>query len=190
MYHITHDGSSGSSGAGRLGVKCCNVIKSCLVAPDDASGEAPRVHQGSTVSAEMSATVYSETGAATTVAGTKGDGGSRIDAKGTAGVGAPAVSGALAGTASGAQDKGNESGKACGGNEGAGSTDTDNTRDKVKPVQRKNLFVDETVTSFFRRLCWSPDGAFLITPTAQHWDAATKKTQFCTYLFTRGQFVK
>lgn len=66
----------------------------------------------------------------------------------------------------------------------------DNARVKVKPVQRKNLFVDETVTSFFRRLSWSPDGAFLITPTAQNWDAATGKTQFCTYLFARGQFVK
>lgn len=67
---------------------------------------------------------------------------------------------------------------------------SDNARVKVKPVQRKNLFVDETVTSFFRRLSWSPDGAFLITPTAQNWDAATGKTQFCTYLFARGQFVK
>ena len=166
------------------------MIKSCLVALDNTTGEAPRVHQGSTISAEGSATIYSETGAATTVGKMEGDCGNRIDAKGSAGVGAPAGSGALA-TASGAQGQGNGEGrKACGGNEGACSTDTENTKDKVKPAQRKNLFVDETVTSFFRRLCWSPDGAFLITPTAQHWDAATKKTQFCTYLFTRGQFVK
>ncbi|CAN0182978.1 unnamed protein product, partial [Ectocarpus sp. 12 AP-2014] len=76
------------------------------------------------------------------------------------------------------------------GNEDACATGVDSTKDKAKPVQRKNLFVDETVTSFFRRLSWSPDGAFLITPTAQHWDAATRQTQFCTHLFTRGQFAK
>lgn len=191
VYNIIQDGgSSGSSGAGRLAVKCCNVIKSCLIAPDDASGQAPRVQEGSTDSAERSAAVDSETGAATTLAGTEGDGGTRTGARGVVGVGTPAVKG-LAGPASGVQAQGiGVGGKGCGGNEGACSTDIDNTKDKAKPVQRKNLFVDETVTSFFRRLCWSPDGAFLITPTAQHWDATTKKTQFCTYLFTRGQFVK
>ncbi|CAN0138022.1 unnamed protein product, partial [Ectocarpus fasciculatus] len=85
VYQITQDGGggSGSSGAGRVAVKCCNVIKS------------------------------------------------------------------------GGGDKGNED--AC-------ATGVDSTKDKTKPVQRKNLFVDETVTSFFRRLSWSPDGAFLITP--------------------------
>lgn len=183
VYHITQDGSNGSSGAGRLAVKCCNVIKSCVIAPDDASGETSRV--------ERSAAVGSETGAATTLAEAERDGGSRTEATEAAGVGTPAVRGALADMASGAQARGNGvSGKGCGGNEGTCSTDMESTKDKAKPVQRKNLFVDETVTSFFRRLCWSPDGAFLITPTAQHWDAATKKTQFCTYLFTRGQFVK
>lgn len=64
------------------------------------------------------------------------------------------------------------------------------TKGKVKSTQRKNLFVDETVTSFFRRLAWSPDGAFLITPTAQSWDTITGKTQYCTYLFRRDQFDK
>lgn len=191
VYQVTKDGSSGSSGAGRLAVKCCNVIKSCLVTPDDASGEAPRGQECSTVLAERSAAVVAETGAATTLTGTEGDGSNRNDAKGTAGIGAPAATDAVADTASGAQTQGNGvGGEGCGGNEGACSTGLENTKEKAKPAQRKNLFVDETVTSFFRRLCWSPDGAFLITPTAQHWDAATKKTQFCTYLFTRGQFVK
>lgn len=185
VYHITQDGNGGPSGAGRLAVKCCNVIKSCLVAPDDAIGEVPRVQEGFTVSEERCAAVDSETGAATTLPEAEGNGGSRADAKYAAGVGTPAGRGACA------QAQGNGvGGKGCGGIEGVCSTDTENTKDRAKPVQRKNLFVDETVTSFFRRLCWSPDGAFLITPTAQHWDAATKKTQFCTYLFTRGQFVK
>jgi len=35
------------------------------------------------------------------------------------------------------------------------------------PSKRNNLFADEsTVESFFRRLSWTPDGAFLIAPTA------------------------
>lgn len=65
-----------------------------------------------------------------------------------------------------------------------------NSKDQSRPHQRRNLFVDETVTSFFRRLTWSPDGAFVITPTAQYWDSLTRTTKFCTYLFTRGQFSK
>lgn len=161
------------------------MIKSCLVAPDDSSGVLPRA-EGYTASAEKSAEVGSETGAATNVAGAEGDSGSRTHAKGVVGVGTPAVRGASDAQAHGSGVRG----KDCGGSEVASSTDTESTKDKAKPAQRRNLFMDETVTSFFRRLCWSPDGAFLITPTAQHWDAATNKTQFCTYLFTRGQFVK
>ncbi|CAN0588722.1 unnamed protein product, partial [Ectocarpus sp. 12 AP-2014] len=79
VYQISQDGGggSGSSGAGRVAVKCCNVIN-------------------------------------------------------------------------GGGDKGPS-----GGNEDACATGVDSTKDKAKPVQRKNLFVDETVTSFFRRLSWS-----------------------------------
>lgn len=91
-----------------------------------------------------------------------------------------------AGNAEANGDEGNDRGR--GGNNSAFRADS--AKVKIKPVQRKNIFVDETVTSFFRRLSWSPDGAFLITPCAQNWDAATGKTQFCTYLFARGQFVK
>lgn len=190
VYDVTQDGNSGSSGSGCLAVKIGHVIKSCVVAPDDGSGEAPRVREGATVAEERPSAVDSETTrVATTLTGTEGDVGSSIEANGVAGVGTPAA--AAVGMAGGVQGIGVD-GKGCGGNEDACSTDVDNSKDKAKPVQRKPslFFVDETVTSFFRRLSWSPDGAFLITPTAQHWDAATQKTQFCTYLFTRGQFAK
>lgn len=76
------------------------------------------------------------------------------------------------------------------GNDGSPTTATSTTKDQAKPVHRRNLFADETVTSFFRRLAWSPDGAFLVTPTAQHWDPSTRTTKFCTYIFTRGHFAK
>lgn len=191
VYQIAQDGvGSGSSGAGRLAVKCCNVIKSCIVAQDcdnEGSGEPPRVLEGSTAAAESLVATDAETNGEVSTATVAGeDPGRRTE---TAIVAGSHTSAGNAAVSSGAQVNGTID-KGCGGNEYASSTDVDHTKDKAKPVQRKNLFVDETVTSFFRRLSWSPDGAFLITPTAQHWDAATKKTQFCTYLFTRGQFVK
>lgn len=183
MYDVAQDGS-GSSGAGSLAVKIGHVIKSCVVAPGDCSGEALRAREGTTATDETPSAVY-----ATSLTGTEGDTGSSIDANGVVGVGTPAAAATAA--VGGVQNNG-VGGKGCGGNDGACPTDIDNSKDKAKPAQRKPslFFVDETVTSFFRRLSWSPDGAFLITPTAQHWDAATQKTQFCTYLFTRGQFAK
>ncbi|CAM9562662.1 unnamed protein product, partial [Chrysoparadoxa australica] len=48
------------------------------------------------------------------------------------------------------------------------------------------LFADGTVPSFFRRLAWTPDGSFLITPTAQLRESAVAKPQYCTCLFRRG----
>ncbi len=187
VYQIAQDGGgSGSSSAGRLAVKCCNVIKSCIVALGEGSGEPPRARKGSTIAAGRSAAIDAEANGAVSTTGTGGDAERRTETAVVAGAETPAD---IAAIPSGAQGNGVRE-EGCGGNEDACMTDVDHTRDKAKPVQRKNLFVDETVTSFFRRLSWSPDGAFLITPTAQHWDAATKKTQFCTYLFTRGQFVK
>lgn len=187
VYQITQDGGgSGSSSAGRLAVKCCNVIKSCIVALDEGSGEPPCVREGCTIAAGRSAATDAETNGEVSTAGTGGDADRRTETAVVAGAETPAD---IVAIVSGAEGNGASEG-GCGGKEDACMTDVEHTKDKARPVQRKNLFVDETVTSFFRRLSWSPDGAFLITPTAQHWDAATKKTQFCTYLFTRGQFVK
>ncbi|CAN0329947.1 unnamed protein product [Ectocarpus sp. 6 AP-2014] len=183
VYQITQDGGggSGSSGAGRVAVKCCNVIKSCVVPSDEGSsggssagGEPPLPREGTTAPGERPSTVTLDTRG--DVAGCIQPTSSAVDARGST---------TNDNQRSGGGDKGPS-----GGNEDACATGGDSTKDKAKPVQRKNLFVDETVTSFFRRLSWSPDGAFLITPTAQHWDAATRQTQFCTHLFTRGQFAK
>lgn len=209
LAQSTQDGGSGVTGVGRVTVKCCNVIKSCIVTPDEggvgtsAGGERvnqgdPAVQDATPAEGTTCATSPEASPAASTC--TQTEGGDKIctqaaavaldisesEALGVTGAAAPATA---VHTACGTPGTGG-GGKGCGGS--AGAPDADITRDKTKtnPVQRKNLFVDETVTSFFRRLSWSPDGAFLITPTAQYWDATTKKTQFCTYLFTRGQFVK
>ena len=37
---------------------------------------------------------------------------------------------------------------------------------KRKKKNKRGLFYDETVPTFVRRLCWTPDGSFLLTPTA------------------------
>ncbi|CAM9862137.1 unnamed protein product [Scytosiphon promiscuus] len=197
VYQITQDGST-SSGAGRPAVKCCNVIKSCVIASDDgssgSSSTAGNVQEGTTVLEENPPAVDSDSCKAATsptemgagshirsanIEGKSSSGGIRCTA-GTVGAG---------GAADSAQGKGSIEERRRTNEDGC-TIDGGSTKDKTKPVQRKSLFVDETVTSFFRRLSWSPDGAFLITPTAQHWDAGTRKTQFCTYLFVRGQFVK
>lgn len=209
LAQSTQDVRSGISGVGRVTVKCCNVIKSCIVNPDEggvgtsAGGErvnegGPSVEDVAPAEGTTCATCPEASRAASIRTQTEGVDNictqaaavaldiSKTEALGVTGADPPATAIHTTGDApgTGGGDKG------CGGSTCA--LDADMTRDKTKAtsVQRKNLFVDETVTSFFRRLAWSPDGAFLITPTAQYWDATTKKTQFCTYLFTRGQFVK
>lgn len=204
VYQIAQDGGIASSGAVRPAVKCCNVIKSCVVVSDDGNSgslsTAGNVQDGATVAEEPSSAVDSDAlGAATIVAEAESVGSyiksTNIEQKVSAG-GIPAIAGATGSDgagdahAAGITEAKGVIGERCESTEDACAIDGGSTKDKTKPVQRKSLFVDETVTSFFRRLSWSPDGAFLITPTAQHWDAATQKTQFCTYLFVRGQFVK
>ena len=41
----------------------------------------------------------------------------------------------------------------------------ENTEKTLKKATGHNLFCDETVPTFFRRLCFSPDGSLLLTPT-------------------------
>jgi len=62
--------------------------------------------------------------------------------------------------------------------------------------QKRHLYADEsTLESFFRRLAWTTDGAFLVTPcalwqedtTAQH-EQQQKSSSYATYLFARHKF--
>lgn len=55
----------------------------------------------------------------------------------------------------------------------------------VKP-KCQHFYTDEAL--FFRRLAWTPDGQVLITPSALRKDLTSKRSAFCTYLFTRGSF--
>jgi hypothetical protein len=55
-----------------------------------------------------------------------------------------------------------------------------------KAEKKAALFCDETVPTFFRRLSWTPDGAFLIAPTGMHTPADAEpgsKPGFATWLF-------
>lgn len=198
----TQDGSSSTSGVGRIAVKCCNVIKSCVVKSEELGGEASRYIQGVQTSHDAAAHEVSkvDTGMASRgipPTATEGEDKSRAKplAKALTDISNESTCVTDGETGSAAITEACDA-DGTGGRVIVGGVDEDNlatnadSKDKAKSVQRKNLFVDETVTSFFRRLSWSPDGAFLITPTAQYWDSATRKTQFCTYLFMRGQFVK
>eukprot|EP00339_Tiarina_fusa_P026295 CAMPEP_0117012620 /NCGR_PEP_ID=MMETSP0472-20121206/10579_1 /TAXON_ID=693140 ORGANISM="Tiarina fusus, Strain LIS" /NCGR_SAMPLE_ID=MMETSP0472 /ASSEMBLY_ACC=CAM_ASM_000603 /LENGTH=579 /DNA_ID=CAMNT_0004715729 /DNA_START=193 /DNA_END=1935 /DNA_ORIENTATION=+ len=55
-------------------------------------------------------------------------------------------------------------------------------------VVKQRLFVDEAnCESFFRRLTWTTDGAYLITPAAL-WHSDRSAPSFATYLFARHKF--
>lgn len=67
--------------------------------------------------------------------------------------------------------------------------------DSTPAPKRQNLFADEsTVESFFRRLNWTADGAFLITPCALWHGIENNKENsspsFATLLFARHQYDK
>lgn len=230
MYQLGQSGQEGGIKSGRLLVKSCNVIKSCVVMPDDqpceeakcvplvdeeplhahlAAGDAHRSSvEGSCAPSDRSAMIdpsplgdptteahkvdasHSETAPRSVADSTSHSEGTAVDI--VDGEDQGMVIGTPPSEMPGRDvatcwEVGQQDGKGADNNP---PSTADTAKEKAKPIQRRNLFVDETVTSFFRRLTWSPDGAFLITPTAQTWDATARTTQFCTYLFTRGQFVK
>jgi chromatin assembly factor 1 subunit B len=72
------------------------------------------------------------------------------------------------------------------------------SEDGSAPAKKQYLFADEsTVESFFRRLNWTADGAFLVTPAAL-WHGDTKENDkensessspsFATFLFARHKY--
>jgi chromatin assembly factor 1 subunit B len=67
------------------------------------------------------------------------------------------------------------------------------TIDETGAQVKQRLFVDEsTCESFFRRLSWTADGAFLVTPAAlwhsDHNESNAAAPSFSTYLFARHRF--
>lgn len=66
------------------------------------------------------------------------------------------------------------------------------TIDEIGTQARQRLFADEsTCESFFRRLSWTTDGAFLVTPAAlwhSDHEHANVSPSFSTYLFARHRF--
>jgi chromatin assembly factor 1 subunit B len=92
------------------------------------------------------------------------------------------------------------------------NTNTNTNANANTNVKKRHLFADESsVESFFRRLAWTADGAFLVTP-ASLWhkhsptptesnseadststttsSTSSSETSFATYLFARHQFDK
>lgn len=50
---------------------------------------------------------------------------------------------------------------------------------------KHNLFHDETLPSFFRRLAWSPDGSFLLVPSGIHKFASDSVLSNTAFIFSR-----
>lgn len=55
-----------------------------------------------------------------------------------------------------------------------------------KTPSTTNMFLDETVPSFFRRLAFTPDGSACLIPTGRYNDAQGKDATPCTFLFRRN----
>jgi chromatin assembly factor 1 subunit B len=55
-------------------------------------------------------------------------------------------------------------------------------------VVKQNLFHDDTVTSFFRRLAWSPDGSFVALPTGLYKPSPHAPPLHTLYLYNRHAF--
>mmetsp|Transcript_8250 Transcript_8250/g.15537 ORF Transcript_8250/g.15537 Transcript_8250/m.15537 type:complete len:612 (+) Transcript_8250:87-1922(+) len=78
--------------------------------------------------------------------------------------------------------------------DGGDDNDTGNeveTQEKnSNSIKKRHLYADEsTVESFFRRLSWTTDGSFLMTPAAV-WHGNDAGPSFATLLFARHQFEK
>ena len=84
-------------------------------------------------------------------------------------------------------------------NDDLGLTENNINSDEQTKPQRSYLYADEsTLESFFRRLSWTADGAYLVTPAAlYHSDSAyntgdaskeNESPSFATYLFARHKF--
>ncbi|XP_057496410.1 chromatin assembly factor 1 subunit FAS2-like [Actinidia eriantha] len=56
--------------------------------------------------------------------------------------------------------------------------------DESKSIKH-NLFHDETLPSFFRRLAWSPDGSFLLVPAGSYRISPSSEPVNTSYIFSR-----
>lgn len=66
---------------------------------------------------------------------------------------------------------------------------TEKEDEKEKDDKSTKLFYDDTLKTFFRRLCFSPDGELLITPCGLMEDPLTEgKFIDATYIFTRNSW--
>ncbi|VFQ63530.1 unnamed protein product [Cuscuta campestris] len=59
------------------------------------------------------------------------------------------------------------------------------TVDESKAV-KSNLFLDETLPSFFRRLSWSPDGSFLLVPAGSYKCSSASAPTNTAFVFSRN----
>jgi FOG: WD40 repeat len=72
-----------------------------------------------------------------------------------------------------------------------GKNDTDAQDKNANAIKKRHLYADEsTVESFFRRLSWTADGVFLVTPASVWHESETGGPSFATLLFLRHQFEK
>ena len=57
-------------------------------------------------------------------------------------------------------------------------------------VNKHHIYLDENVSSFFRRPTWTPDGSVLLTPTGSIRENLQSPAKPTTYIFQRGKFTE
>jgi len=53
-------------------------------------------------------------------------------------------------------------------------------------IRKHQMYLNESVMTFFRRGCWSPDGQFYFSPCAIYKKDQKSKSQYATYIFSRN----
>jgi len=67
-------------------------------------------------------------------------------------------------------------------------TNGDGTKVTEKITRTHAAFMDDSVPTMVRRLCWSPDGSLLFAPTAQYKASPTSEKEPTTYAYLRGKW--
>ena len=62
------------------------------------------------------------------------------------------------------------------------------TNERVDGGRMASIFHDDSMTSFFRRPAWSPDGSFVVFPAGVFKRPGAKRAMHTTYVYARGNF--
>ena len=62
--------------------------------------------------------------------------------------------------------------------------------ENTSKLKKLRIFLPDTIGTFFRRLCWSPDGLLLFTPCALYQESPDDLLTNTTYVWSRHDLTK